>query len=108
MDLGIRLRKAYQAGDKVTLTVLVEDIRETARRMKAFACSFREYWIKDNKTEHNFKYHEVMLSGLTARVEYCADRLEQYVKGEISEIPELKEEILDNYGTWNTIWGWEF
>ena len=108
VDLGLRLRKAYQAGDRAALTALVEDVRETARRMKAFTCSFREYWHKDNKTAHNFKYHEVILSGLTARVDYCADRLEQYVKGEISEIPELKEEILDNYGAWNTIWGWEF
>lgn len=108
IDLGIRLRKAYQSGDKESLAVLVGDMRETARRMKLFVESFREYWIKDNKTAHNFKYHEVMLGGLLARIESNADRLDKYVKNEISEISELNEIILDNYGCWNTIWGWDF
>lgn len=107
-SLGIKTRKAYQSGDKKLLAELYVEYLETARRMKEFVDSFRVYFLKDYKTEITLKYHEVMLSGLTERVKYCAERLKKYLSGEAEEISELKEELYDDYGSWNAIWGWEF
>ncbi len=107
-ELGIRVRKSYQNNDRKELTALLIDFRETAKRMEEFTNSFRKYWMKDYKTEITLKYHEVMLGGLTARVRCCAERIEKYLLGEIKEITELEETLNDDYGPWNTIWGWEF
>lgn len=108
VDLGIKTRKAYQSENKEELKRLVPVYYETAKRLESFKDSFKEYWLKDNKTSHTLLYHEVMLGGLIARLKDCGERIEKYLDGRILEISELTETILDNYGRWNSIWGWEF
>ena len=108
VDLGIKTRKAYQSDNKEELKRLVPVYYETAKRLESFKNSFKEYWLKDNKTSHTLLYHEVMLGGLIARLKDCGERIEKYLDGRILEISELTETILDNYRRWNSIWGWEF
>lgn len=95
-DLGIRTRRAYQAGDKKELARLVEDYKKTKTRLREFIRVFRETWMMENKP-HGFDVQELRLGGLMMRLSSAQERLEAHLKtGEA--IPELDEEILDYYG----------
>lgn len=97
-ELGLRTRKAYQTQDKGALKALLKDYEEAARRLKVFRKSFRELWMKENKS-YNWEVHEIRLGGLYARIQDCKERLEAYLAGEVTEIPELTETILP-YANW--------
>ena len=97
-ELGLRTRKAYQAGDTAALSALVADYEEAARRLKIFHRSFKAQWMKENKP-YNWEVHEIRLGGLYSRIGDCKERLEAYLRGEVTEIPELTETILP-YANW--------
>lgn len=93
-ELGVRTRKAYRAGDKRTLAVLVkEDYAVLPGRLKAFYEEFKALWFKENKP-FGWEVQEARLGGLMLRVESCKERIEAYVAGKISCIEELEEDIL--------------
>ena len=49
--------------------------------------------MKENKP-FGFEIHEYRLGGLLSRISSCKKRLLRYASGEISDIPELCEDIL--------------
>lgn len=97
-ELGLRTRRAYQAQDKTALKELLKDYEEAARRVQLFRKSFRGVWMKENKP-YSWEVHEIRLGGLYARINDCKERLEAYLAGEVTEIPELNETILP-YANW--------
>ena len=92
-DLGVRTRAAYASGDKAQIAALVADYRATGDATEAFADSMRDVWYRENRP-HGFEVQEHRLGGLAYRLHSLANRLEQYVRGEITTLPELEEEIL--------------
>lgn len=92
-DMGIRLRKAYQAQDKTELTKCAEDLQKIIKSLERFIASYRKQWLKENKP-NGLEIQEIRLGGLKERLIGCKDRLQAYVKGEIEEIPELNETLL--------------
>ena len=96
-ELGVKTRTAYQAGDMEKLKSLVGDYRKAERVTKTFYEAFKKLWFEENKS-FGFETHEIRLGGLILRLHSCGDRLQAYVNGEISEIPELKESLLDYNG----------
>ena len=54
--------------------------------------------MKENKP-YSWEVHEIRLGGLYARINDCKERLEAYLAGEATEIPELNENILP-YANW--------
>ena len=96
-DLGIRTREAYAKGSPELLAELAEDYRKTAENAEAFAESMRVLWYCENRT-NGFEVHEHRLGGLAFRLRSLATRLEAYLKGEITSIPELEEDILPYWG----------
>ena len=92
-DMGIRIRKAYQAQDKTELTKCAEDLGKIITSLEGFIVSYRKQWLKENKP-NGLEIQEVRLGGLKERLIGCKDRLQAYVKGEIEEIPELNETLL--------------
>ena len=94
VDLGVRLRKAYQSKDMKELTLLKNiTIPEIIRLLDKFRQSFKERWFKENK---GFGY-EVMdgrLGFLRNRLETTIDLLDQYLTNKIDHIDELEEDIL--------------
>ncbi len=93
-EMGLKLRTAYKAGDKKKLKNLSKEIAKTIDRVKEFHQSFYYLWHKENKP-YGFEIHDARLGGLVMRLATCHDRLEEYLKGEVQNIPELEEEILD-------------
>ena len=93
-ELGVKTRAAYRAGNKPELLRLAnEEYVRVLDNLEAFTRAFRAQWMKENKP-FGFEVHEYRLGGLAARLCSCRERLMTYASGELSEIPELMEEIL--------------
>ena len=58
-------------------------------------------WFKDYKP-HGFDVQDIRIGALLQRTESCKKRLEMLIKGEITEIPELDEPVLEETYTNNT------
>jgi hypothetical protein len=93
-DLGLRTRRAYEAGDLSELERLAkEDYAVTEKRVRAYADAFERQWMLDNKPQ-GFDVQHHRLGALVFRLEACRKRILAYVKGEIDRIEELDEELL--------------
>ena len=58
-----------------------------------FYAAYRALWYKENKA-FGFEVQDIRLGGLMQRLKNCRERLTAYVKGKISAIDELEQEIL--------------
>ncbi|MBO4971797.1 MAG: family 20 glycosylhydrolase [Clostridia bacterium] len=97
-NLSIRIREAYKAGDKVTLSAIAnEEIPALAIKLDNFLAAFRKQWYKENKT-FGFGTQEIRIGGLRARLVSTADRLNAYLNGDIDVIEELEKPVLSFNG----------
>lgn len=96
-DLGVRTRKAYQAGDRETLHALLPDYDLVLERMERFYEAYERQWMIENKP-HGFDVQDIRIGGAMRRVKHCKNRLERYLAGELDAIPELEEQLLDIEG----------
>lgn len=92
-DLGVRLRKAYQAGDKKVLGAIVEEFPIIRQRMRSFFDAFRDMWLRENKP-FGLEVQQQRFGGLLYRMEECEARLRKNISGELSCIEELEEKSL--------------
>ncbi len=94
MMLGVETRKLYKAKDKQGLLALTKTYEEVIVLIKQFHKSFKKLWFKENKP-FGWEIQDARIGGVICRVETCKERLEAFIKGEISSIPELEEDILE-------------
>jgi len=93
-DIGQRIRKAYDAGDLKELKKLAEELRRIRKLVQKFYESFRRQWMIESKPI-GFEVSDARIGGVMNRLEHCAFRLEEYVKGNIERVEELEVELLD-------------
>ena len=94
-DLGLRTRKAYQAGDKAELLRLAsEDYAKVHKMLQSFLRAFEKQWFTENKT-CGFDVQDIRIGGVLQRVDSCRRRLLDYAKGKIDRIEELEVELID-------------
>lgn len=96
--MGLRLRRAYHAGDREELARCAADIRRAEKRFDAFYEAFRDMWAREKKQD-GFEIQQFRLGGLARRMTDCRRILEEYLDGKSESIPELEEELLPAYGT---------
>lgn len=89
-DLGKRLRKAYQSGDKAELTNIYDDLLTLTPKLEELYLLNRELWYYENKP-HGFEVQDIKLGGVQRRIKNCTDRIKDYLDGKIDVIPELTE-----------------
>jgi hypothetical protein len=78
----------------LTVTPLADgEYTRLEESVSRFTEAFEYQWNKENKP-YGLEVHQYRLGGLVARIKACKKRIYQYLNGEISEIPELLEEIL--------------
>jgi hypothetical protein len=100
-ELGLRTRKAYEAGDKETLKALAEnEYVQVGKRLAVYARSFEKQWMIDNKPQ-GFDVQDMRLGGMIHRTDACRRRILDYVNGKLDRIEELDEKLLP-YGTAET------
>ena len=100
--LGVDTRNSYQNGDKEALKALLPRYEETISRIEAFQLAYENLWFTENKP-HGFDVQDIRLGGILSRLKSCKRRLEGYLNGTISNIPELEEPMLErsiNSITW--------
>ena len=105
-DFGLRLRKAYQAGDRETLAALADECKQMSVSLKKFYTAFRAQWMKENKP-FGFEIQDLRLGGLAQRFGVCRDLILEYLDGKRDKIDELEIELLpdnlDHGGNWESV-----
>ncbi len=93
-ELGLRTRRAYEAGDKEELRRLAEnEYVAVEKAIPAFRDAMEKQWFKENKT-CGFDVQEWRIGGVLQRVKSARKRILDYVNGRIDRIEELEEKLL--------------
>ena len=95
-DLGIKLRRAYQAEDKAALQQLYKKLFVLKRRIGAFYRALSFQWHLENRA-NGFDVQDIRIGALKQRLEVTIKKLNEYLNGG-AEIPELEEKLLDHMG----------
>ncbi len=97
-ELGVKTRKAYEAGDRVALKKLAqEDYALAYEKVSALYESWKEYWHALYKP-HGFDVIDLRLGGVLHRMKHVAEKLTAYAEGKTDRIAELDEKALDYLG----------
>lgn len=92
-NLGNKIRNAYLNNDKEKLNKIVTDCNVLIEKLIEFHVAYQKAWFAENKP-HGFDVFDIRLGGLIQRIKSCKTRLNQFVCGEINEIPELEEPVM--------------
>ena len=93
-ELGLKVRAAYQAGDREELRRLANDeFAKQPARIRAFANAFKKQWMKENKP-YGYEFWAHTFGGLEERARYQRGRLLEYLDGKVDSIEELSWELL--------------
>ncbi len=94
-NMGIDLYNAYNKGDKKTMKHIAKKILpELIRRMNAFYKTFSKQWYRENQVI-GLDSFDLKFGGVLKRLEVAKGRLEAYLKGEVSSMPEFERERLN-------------
>ncbi len=92
-NFGVRLKAAYDAGDREALYSLAHECDIIYEKTKALRDSHRAAWFKENKP-FGWEVCELHYGGQMARIETAKYRIETYLSGEIDRLEELDAERL--------------
>lgn len=89
--VGIRLKAAYDAGDRAELArIAEEELPEIRVRLEAFIALYQRQWLTDNKV-FGLDVLEVRFGGLERRLTSAQARIRAYLAGEVDSLPELMQ-----------------
>ena len=98
-DLGFKISKAYNNGDKATLTDITERVLPLLRvKVTELRDTHRNLWYAVYKPL-GWEVEDLRYGALLSRIDSASYRLGQYLSGEISSLPELLEKRLSVNGT---------
>ena len=92
-DFGVRLKAAYDAGDRATLAAMRDECDIVSEKLVALKNAHRTAWMAYNKP-FGWEVHDIRYGGLIARFETVKLRLTAYLAGELEHIEELEQERL--------------
>ncbi len=91
--LGVRLRASYKAADREALSLILDEIKALEALYVKFKEQTDEMWYKLCKPFGNNAL-DAELGMAWARVRTAAYRLESFLRGDVSSLPELEEEVV--------------
>ncbi len=104
-----KTRDAYNNKNNNEIDSVISDYKKMIKRTEDFYKTFKKQWFTENKP-HGFDVQDIRIGGLIYRMRSCLDRLTEYRNGNIKNIPELDEELIQlsterlNYNNWiNTV-----
>ena len=92
-DFGVRLKRAYDAGDREALASFISESDVIIERLQALREADYNSWMTYHKP-YGWEMHDVRYGGLVNRFETVKRRLADYLEGRIATIEELDEERL--------------
>lgn len=96
-DMGKRIHAAYVQKDMQTLGELVNECKKLTKAMKSFYEAYKDQWMRENKG-HGFDVQDIRIGGMIARTEHCAQRITDFINGNIDKIEELEDNTLNYFG----------
>ena len=94
VDVGRRIREAYQVDDKESLKQIArEELPELRSEIENFHKLFSQQWLKENKV-FGLDTVDIRMGGLLQRIKRAESRIEAYLAGQLDRIDELEVEIL--------------
>lgn len=100
--LANAMESAYRAGDRDALRDAAGKIPEVIEAIAALQESFRRQWLRRNRP-HGLETPQIRFAGLTERYRELGRRLEEYLCGSASLIPEW-EETPDTHAQGLVLW----
>lgn len=95
------LRPAYQAGDMLTLRMLVDEKLPVLIQLCDEFFANYEAIMERNRKPFGTEVIHIRFAGIGKRLQYAQRKLCDYVEGKLSSIPELEEKALnDEHATW--------
>lgn len=91
--LGIEARKAYKQKDLKALKQVVKKLTKSIKALDKFIPVFKNQWFIENKP-FGWEVQILRLGSLRARLIDSKERINDYLKGKITKIEELEEELL--------------
>jgi hypothetical protein len=92
-DFGIRLKAAYDAGDRAALAALAAECDVVIEKLQALRAAHRKAWMTYYKP-FGWENNDQRYGGMIARFDTAKMRVEAYLAGEIDAIEELAEDRL--------------
>ncbi len=92
-DFGVRLKAAYDSGDRKALCALSAECDVIIEKTKALKSSHKKAWFAYNKA-FGWEVHDIRYGGIICRFETAKERIDSYLLGEIPEIEELTQKRL--------------
>ncbi|MBE5959063.1 MAG: beta-N-acetylhexosaminidase [Lachnospiraceae bacterium] len=93
-DLGIRMKKAYDKKDNVTLlNIANNDIRECCEFVEKMKLKREEIWNQDCKM-FGYELLDIRIGAIATRLMSISRRLQAFAQGDVEEIEELEEKRL--------------
>ena len=91
-DLGLRLRVAYQNGNRDRLESILKDIKLLLKKIDLFDRAFSHQWDQENKPE-GYDIQDIRLGAVKERLKKTAEKVRRYLK-DGTPIPELAHPLL--------------
>lgn len=92
-DFGIRLQAAYDEKDKEALKERAETAKELTEELGQLRLAHRKLWMTYNKP-FGWEILDIRYGGAMTRLRTTADRLQEYLNGEVDRLEELEEKKL--------------
>ena len=92
-DFGVRLKRAYDVGDREALTEFVKECDVILERLYALRDYHYNVWMTFNKP-FCWETHDIRYGGLICRFNTVKRRLADYIAGRVECLEELEEERL--------------
>lgn len=89
-DYGVRLKAAYDAGDREALAALAEECDVMTRKLQALRLAHRTSWMQEYKA-FGWEVHDIRYGGLLARLDTTKATITAYLNGELARIEELEQ-----------------
>lgn len=92
-DFGIRLKAAYDNGDRQALANLAAECDTIIQKTDALIAAHKTAWMHYNKP-FGWEVHDIRYGGIRARFITTKERVLAYLSGEAERLEELEEERL--------------
>ena len=92
-NLGQKIKKAYDENDEKSLRAIIKSLDGIAVAYDSFRAAYRDHWRSYNKVQ-GFELFHLYFGGAKERLEDVKARLEEYLDGVVTKIPELEGERL--------------
>lgn len=92
-NLGLRLKAAYEAGDKDALGKISDEMTRLIAQVKVLRKAHRNQWMRNCKS-FGWDVMDIRYGALMCQMETGADRVKAYSEGKLEALEELAEERL--------------